>query len=199
MPEIATTPRFARAFADLISIERGFVNDPKDRGGPTKYGVSLRFALLDIGTKNPERLKQYDIDMDGDCDVDDIRALPLATSEAIYFRAFWQANSCGALPVPIGEMIFDQAVNGGALAARKLLQRALRKFDPALDDDGSFGLKTLTVLDIAMKARGGLPILVQAYRDAAKTRYRQIAHDDPSQVRFLKGWLARADHLGGRA
>ena len=40
---IAFTARFEEAFEDLLGIEGGFVDDPVDRGGTTKYGISLRF------------------------------------------------------------------------------------------------------------------------------------------------------------
>jgi lysozyme family protein len=189
------TPRFARAFSCLIGNEGGFVNDPKDRGGATKYGVSLRYALLETKADR-SKLAHFDVDMDGDVDVDDIRALTLDQAEQIYFDGFWLPNACAALPLPIGEMVFDQAVNGGSLAARKLLQRALRRFNAAIKDDGVIGIATMTALDTAMKTRGGLTVLAQAYRDEAKARYRKIVTTDPTQARFLKGWLARADRLG---
>jgi lysozyme family protein len=43
----------------------------------------------------------------------------------LYNRHFWEPLGCDALPMPLGEALFDQGVNGGLTAARKLLQRAI--------------------------------------------------------------------------
>ena len=39
------SPRFASAVDALLGIEGGFVDDPVDRGGATKYGWSLRTLI----------------------------------------------------------------------------------------------------------------------------------------------------------
>jgi hypothetical protein len=57
---------FERAMSFTGKWEGGFVNDPKDPGGATKYGISLRF-LRDLA---PEL---GDVDGDGDVDADDVR------------------------------------------------------------------------------------------------------------------------------
>ena len=35
------TPRLQTLIAELIQREGGYVDDPDDRGGPTKYGITL--------------------------------------------------------------------------------------------------------------------------------------------------------------
>ncbi len=189
--------RFARAFDHLLGVEGGFVDDPVDRGGATKYGISLRFLRAEGAfDEDADGFADFDIDRDGDIDGQDIRKLTVADARCLYLRCFWKPLRADELKPPIGEMLFDQAVNGGRRAAVKMLQRALNlPGRESLAVDGVLGRKTLARLD-ELVASHGMNWLVNSYRAAVKHRYRQIAAANPSQQRFLKGWLARADKLG---
>lgn len=189
--------RFERAFQHLLKAEGGFVDDPVDRGGATKYGISLRF-LASEGAFDDDKdgIADFDIDADGDIDGQDIRKLRVGDAQYLYFRCFWKALGCDELDMPLGEMLFDQAVNGGRSAAVKMLQQAMNlPGREALKVDGDLGELTLRRADDLVKSHG-MAWLVMSYRGAVKHRYRQIAERNPSQARFLKGWLARADRLG---
>ena len=102
---------FDRAFQITVGVEGGYVNDPADPGGETKFGISHR-SYPDIG----------------------IKALTLDQAKDIYRRDYWQAASCDSMPERIGHLVFDCAVHHGVKTAIKLLQRALR-----VADDGEFG------------------------------------------------------------
>ena len=102
---------FDRAFQVTVGVEGGYVNDPADPGGETRYGISKR-AHPDI----------------------DIKALTLEQAQAIYKRDYWQAASCERMPPKIAIAVFDAAVHHGPKTAVKLLQRALR-----VADDGEYG------------------------------------------------------------
>jgi lysozyme family protein len=191
--------RFGRAFFHLLGIEGGWVNDPVDRGGATKYGISLRF-LVTAGEVDRDRdgFADFDLDFDGDIDAHDVRKLTLEHAAALYHKHFWQALDCDSFPEPIGEMLFDQGVNGGNQAARKLLQRALnRHLAPAhqLIVDGRIGPQTRAALSGVLE-RYRMASVVESFRDVVKDRYRAIVAADPRQRRFLNGWLNRADRLG---
>ena len=59
--------RFLKAFEKVLRHEGGYVNDPLDLGGETKYGISKRsYPHLDIKNLTLDQAKQ------------------------IYFRDFWQ-------------------------------------------------------------------------------------------------------------
>lgn len=192
------TPRYLAAFDRVVGLEGGYVNDPADRGGATKYGVSLRF-LVGEGTidANRDGFADYDLDMDGDIDAADIRALTPGHARALYQRCFWDRLGCDTVAPPLGEAMFDQAVNGGLTAAKKLLQRALnRTLGAALVDDGDLGPATRAALAKAWARPDGVRLLLAAYRVVTADRYRAIVAADPSQARFLKGWLRRAATLG---
>ncbi|OUL98346.1 glycoside hydrolase family 108 protein [Variovorax sp. JS1663] len=110
---------FDEAFERLIDVEKGYVNDPRDPGGETKFGVSKRSYPGE-----------------------DIPNLTLARAKAIYARDFWGPAGCDALPDMLKFEMFDLAVNtsapGKPVTAIKLLQRAVGAFD-----DGVLGPKTL--------------------------------------------------------
>lgn len=197
--------RYAAAFRALLGIEGGHVNDRYDMGGETKFGISLRFlksaGMIDL---DGDGLADFDLDFDGDIDGADIRKLTVGDARFLFHHFFWKAERCDSFVAPIGEMLFDQAVNGGAVAAKKMLQRALNHLfvryarnAPQLAVDGDIAAKTREAIAWALQMPGiGMPGLVAEYRDQVKARYRGLAAAIPSQQRFLKGWLARADRLG---
>ncbi|PKP93173.1 MAG: hypothetical protein CVT77_06480 [Alphaproteobacteria bacterium HGW-Alphaproteobacteria-16] len=200
--------RFCAAYPKVAQTEGGLVNDPVDRGGITKYGVSLRFLIhegqIDV---DGDGIADFDLDMDGDIDAADIRALQPIDAMYLFQRCFWNRLDCESFPRPLGEAMFDQGVNGGNVAAKKLLQRAINQIlarfwnyhdRPAiLRVDGVVGDLTRAALDWCLKLpAAGMVKLMDAYREEAATRYRAIVARDPAQRRFLDGWLRRARELG---
>lgn len=199
----AYTPRYAAAADRLGLVEGGHANDPLDRGGETQFGISLRFlkaeGAIDL---DGDGLADFDLDMDGDIDGADVRQLTRGDARYLFHRCFWLRLDADNISPPIGEMMFDQAVNGGLTAAKKLLQRAInaigRKYHyrgVALRVDGVIDKDTRATLGWLIE-RHGMREVAAAYREAAKDRYRAIVQANPSQARFLKGWLRRADELG---
>ena len=168
------TQRFVDAVRDVLGIEGGHANDPLDNGGETKYGISLRY-LVKAGKLDEDfdGFADFDLDMDGDIDGAD------------------------SLRKPLGEALFDQAINGGGFAAKAMLQRAINSLvlTDTLKIDGKIGPLTRAVLEATI-ARVGMDAVMEAYRDQVRFRYREIVRRNPSQKRFLTGWLNRADRLG---
>ena len=93
---------FDKAFQITVGVEGGYVNDPADPGGETRYGISKR-AHPDV----------------------DIKSLTLDQAKDIYRRDYWQPASCDRMPERIGHLVFDCAVHHGVKTAIKLLQRAI--------------------------------------------------------------------------
>lgn len=102
---------FDKAFQITVGVEGGYVNDPADPGGETRYGISKR-AHPDV----------------------DIKSLTMDQAKAIYLRDYWTPSGCSSMPERIGHLVFDCAVHHGVKTAIKLLQRALK-----VADDGEFG------------------------------------------------------------
>ena len=74
------SPAFRNALAFVLSAERGYVNDPTDRGGETNFGISdKRDGVADGMT---------DVNGDGKPDTR-IRDLTVEQAGQIYFRDYW--------------------------------------------------------------------------------------------------------------
>jgi len=93
---------FNTAFEKLMQFEGGFVNNPKDPGGATNFGITQAVA----------RSHGYTGDM---------QALPVGTAKAIYQTDYWNLMLCDNLPDPLKYPVFDAAVNNGSGNARRWL------------------------------------------------------------------------------
>lgn len=102
---------FDTAFERLIGHEGGYVNDPKDPGGETKWGISKRaYPHLNIAELTRE----------------DARIL--------YKKDFWDQLRGDELHDGVAFQAFDFAVNSGMHTAIRYLQRAV-----GVADDGAWG------------------------------------------------------------
>jgi lysozyme family protein len=118
---------FDTAFSRLIGNEGGYVNNPHDPGGETKYGISKR-SYPDV----------------------DIAGLTVEGAKAIYRRDFW--DPLGDTDAAIKFQVFDFAVNAGMSTAIRKLQSAI-----GVADDGHWGprsaskLASMYVSDVLMR------------------------------------------------
>ena len=194
--------RWNAVFAALLRREgQTFTNDPADHGGATKYGITLRL-LAQCCKLDPKLIDTFDINRDGAISVLDIRGLNIAHAQDFYAREFWTSTGISQLPEPFDAAIFDQAVNDGVVAAVKLLQQAHNALAPAviggarsLQVDGQLGAVTRAEIDRVVNLGQGHALLLMLRTETAH-RYIAIASADPSQRRFLGGWLTRAEELG---
>lgn len=117
---------FDRALALVLELEGGFVADPRDPGGATRYGITR--ATLARARGRP-------------ASVADVRALTRQEAGAIYRRSYWAEVGGDALPAGLDLAIFDFGVNSGPARAIKALQSAL-----GVEADGRLGPATRAAL-----------------------------------------------------
>lgn len=94
---------FDQAFEVVIGHEGGYVNNPSDPGGETKYGISKR-SYPDV----------------------DIANLTLDAAKQIYKTDYWDKLYLDTADPRLALVAFDASVNNGVGAATKWLQGALK-------------------------------------------------------------------------
>jgi lysozyme family protein len=110
---------FSTCLSFTLKFEGGFVNNPKDPGGPTNLGVTQ--ATLSRFQGRPVTIA-------------DVEDLTPATVAPIYQQGFWDKVSGDDLPAGVDLAVFDFAVHSGPTRAVVGLQRAV-----GVADDGVIG------------------------------------------------------------
>lgn len=161
-----------------------YTDDPKDPGGATKFGISLRFVL--------EGSIELDLDHDGDVDKQDIALLDLATASVLYANHFWFPGRMGLFRSQVvATKLFDTAVNIGLHRSARLVQHLLvSDFGRPLQVDGIIGGRTVAAVNTVDPER-----LVVAISKAQEGYYRGLVEQRPVLSRFLKGWVRRARRI----
>lgn len=161
----------------VIKYEGGydkFTNDPVDRGGPTKAGITLKFykdyapSALGYVPTNP---------------IQEMQNLDPAEIDALYYMGIVQASGLYRLESSIWyaglKNVYDFAVLAGPTTAIKALQRTV-----GVQADGIIGPNTISAITPGFKS--------------AEYCFERIKHHvedvkrNPEQLRFLAGWVNRA-------
>lgn len=171
---------FAAAFARLLAVEGGYVNDPADSGGRTNWGITEAVA----------RAYGYNGEMS---------ELPRALAERIYRSEYWLVLACEDVAwrsVAVADELFEAGVNCGVTRAGMWLQRALNALNdsasrwPDLVMDGRVGPVTLAALFAAPARSGGERVILAALNALQGAHYIALAERRPRDERFVWGWLA---------
>ncbi len=174
---------------EIVAREGGFVNDPSDPGGATKYGVT-------IGT-----MRRLGLDKTGDgrVTVADVRALTRADAEQIFIKHYYRRPRIYQLPEPLRATVFDMYVNAGRNAV-KILQRLLRKMGHNISVDGAIGPKTIKAAKAAFADAPGY--LADAYGIERRNYYFRLADSRPASRKYARtraggkgGWIKRAEEF----
>jgi lysozyme family protein len=175
--------------AAIVAREGGYVNDPDDPGGATKYGVTL------------QTMRRLGLDPSGDGKISaaDVKTLTRAQAVEIFVEHYWRRPHVSDLPDALQPSVFDMYVNAGANAV-KVLQRLLAEMGHDIAADGIIGAQTIAATH---KAEAAAPDLIaDAYGIARRNYYYALADARPASRKYARrrdggkgGWITRAEEF----
>lgn len=114
--------KFYQVIGKVLQLEGGYVHDPDDRGGETKFGISKK--------NHPEY---------------DIRNITEDVARNIYLEHYWKPSKAEKLPEHLRAEYFDMVVTSGQGNAVKTLQRACNhRSCEKIAIDGRIGTQTIS-------------------------------------------------------
>lgn len=152
---------------EIIDREGGFVNDPADTGGATKYGITI--ATLANWRGHPVT-------------VEDVQNLTVDEARSIYSKMYILDHKIDKIPTSMLQSnIIDYGVMSGPKTAIMNVQAIL-----GLKTDGVLGPVTLKAI-LSTDLR-------KLNNELVKRRilnYARIVQNQPKKLKFLYGWLKR--------
>lgn len=156
----------------IIEREGSYVNHPEDKGGATKYGITLKIYAAWSGEFVTN---------------DDIENLTVEEAYKIYKQEYLiKPGIHNIIDYKLQALMLDAAINHGASQAIKFLQQVLN-----IEDDGIIGAVTIQTANNF----SSMDILRKKYLGKRIVFYGKIINRDYSQVVFIVGWLNRAADL----
>ena len=130
----------------VLKHEGGYVNDPKDAGGETNFGISKRaYSHLDI------------------------LSLTESQAEGIYWTDYWLKCQCNVLTTGLDLMVMDCAVNMGVARASKILQNIV-----GAKADGIIGSKTIKAVWRATETPEATESVIKQYSHIRQGHYEAM-------------------------
>jgi lysozyme family protein len=171
----------------VLESEKGYVNDPADKGGETNFGITAAVA----------RAFGYHGSM---------RDMQRSDAITIYRTRYWtqpKFDQINPIDARLAFFLFDTGVNMGQATGVKYLQRALNVLNnegslfPDISADGGIGAMTIAALNAFVRARGaaGLAVLRGMVEHLRGADYIAMAERNPTQERFEYGWQTRLSDL----
>lgn len=166
---------------EVLRAEGGFVDNPKDPGGATVWGITEKVARQNGYTGH-------------------MRDMPQKFAREIYYKRYVVEPGFDKVlllsPIIAGELI-DTGVNMGTKVSAQFLQRCLNALNlqgseySDLVVDGVIGNATIQALKAYMTLRkvDAVPVLLSALNCLQGARYIEIVESRPTSESFVFGWF----------
>lgn len=177
---------------DKTAVESGYVNNPKDLGRETIYGITKTTA---------EEWKSLwgKYNWNGD-----MKTMPKQMAFEIYDLGWWakmRLDEVWELSIPLAERMFDFGINAGRANAIRSLQEILNVLNkegtlwPDIAMDGGIGQKTIDALKAYVNANRRDPEAIEKLTmmmfSAQNYHYVQISLKRAANEEFTNGWMNR--------
>lgn len=166
---------FNQTVEETLASEGVLSDQPSDKGGLTKYGITKPFLQEYLGRPASSA---------------DILALKRDDAIDVYHSVIWLKRKVGSLPYPLSKQVFDFEVNSGrpGIVALQELVGATQ--------DGNIGPETMARLNSLIQ-KIGMRRTCNEYVIARGRYLMEITQHDPDHtLAFLKGWFNRdMEHL----
>ncbi len=173
---MSTKTNFDLAFQFLLPNEGGYTNDKFDSGGPTNFGITQHDLSVYMG--HP-------------ASVQDVKDMKIDTAAAIYKRSYWDSLGLdGVVNSGVATCMFDIGVVRGIGVPPKYAQNICNNHGALLAVDGHIGPKTLGAINALSPA-----VFIRDFSAMTEQGFRAIAARNPTQNKFLRGWVNRAHRL----
>jgi lysozyme family protein len=178
---------FEKAFAHTLRWEGGYANIAEDRGGETYMGIARNIHPFWPGWQIIDNYKA--------------NVGPIAWNQKIdnpnleyqvyqfYKTNKWDKHRLGMIySSDVAAKVFDMIVNHGQ--GSRLVQQAVNAVagKEKLKEDNFVGPKTVAAINSLSPSR-----LLDKLLEIRREYYHKIVERDPSQQRFIKGWLRRLE------
>lgn len=158
---------FEKIFNYLLYVEGGYTDDMYDKGGKTKYGI-IEVEARKYGYRG--LMKDFTLEL----------------AKEIYFKKYYTKYNLDKIDNnEIALSICDWTVNSGVWGLKKA-QQTLNELGYNLVVDGIFGNETLQALNTVDVIK-----FLELYHNKQRLFYNNIVKNNPTQKKFLQGWLNR--------
>jgi lysozyme family protein len=166
--------KYEFAFGYMIKNEGGdkYTDIPQDRGGCTKWGITLHSVLTDQNLKHIRTCE-------------DLKHMNEAEAKGHYYRVYWRFGEINNWRV--AAKMFDIFVNLPPGSAKRIYQRAANQCGAGIQVDGVIGQQSITAIN-----RTEPENFLLALSDELVDYYSAVVKNRPEQKIFLKGWVNRA-------
>lgn len=161
---------FEKSLSYVLQNEGGYTNDPFDHGGATNYGITQHDLSRYLGKS---------------ASPNDVKNMTMEQAQAIYRQQYWNPLHLDYVQHDgLATAIFDCCVLRGIGFIREVQGMV------HVATDGHVGPITLEALNNAHVG----DVIEDIIYNCQHFYYGIVAHN-PTQARFLKGWLGRANRL----
>lgn len=174
---------FGKAFAPLLILEGGYVNNPADNGGETYAGISRKnwpqwqgWPIVDSLKKTYPNLNDLNQDLSSS-------AMLAGQVQDFYHVNFWHYGGIESQEIA-NKLLSLEVISS---SAARLAQQSLLELGVSIVVDGRLGDKTVAAINMQKEAD-----VLHMLRAFASLKFAEIVINNNGQHQFLKGWLKRA-------